>query len=98
MHLRGFTEDYEASRYGPELKTNRANGGKSDSRTRGAIEGRYGRRLMRLRRLRLADGIPMALELSHIPLKQFPGLEKITSPSSPLLRASRNIWCPCGLG
>ena len=30
--------------------------------------------VMRLRRLRLADGIPMALEESHIPLKQFPGL------------------------
>ena len=33
--------------------------------------------IMRLRRLRLADGIPMALEDSHIPLKRFPGLEKI---------------------
>jgi len=32
---------------------------------------------MRLRRLRLADGIPMAIEESHIPLRQFPGLERV---------------------
>jgi GntR family transcriptional regulator len=34
--------------------------------------------VMKLRRLRLADGIPMALEESHIPLRQFPGLEAIS--------------------
>jgi GntR family transcriptional regulator len=34
--------------------------------------------VMRLRRLRLADGTPMALEESNIPLKQFPGLDKIS--------------------
>lgn len=34
-------------------------------------------RLMKLRRLRLADGTPMAVEESHIPLRQFPGLEAI---------------------
>jgi GntR family transcriptional regulator len=33
---------------------------------------------MRLRRLRLADGIPMALEESNISLKRFPGLDKIS--------------------
>jgi GntR family transcriptional regulator len=32
---------------------------------------------MLLRRLRLADGIPMAIEESRIPLKLFPGLERI---------------------
>jgi GntR family transcriptional regulator len=34
--------------------------------------------VMRLRRLRLADGTPMALEESNIPLKRFPGLDKIS--------------------
>src|SRR5580692_9701527 len=37
-----------------------------------------GEAVMRLRRLRLADGTPMALEESNIPLKQFPGLDKIS--------------------
>jgi GntR family transcriptional regulator len=32
-------------------------------------------KVLRLRRLRLADGIPMAVELSHIPLNAYPGLE-----------------------
>jgi GntR family transcriptional regulator len=34
-------------------------------------------RVVHLRRLRIADGIPMAIEDSHIPLKQFPGLDRI---------------------
>jgi GntR family transcriptional regulator len=46
-------------------------------------------KLMRLRRLRLADGIPMAIEESHIPLKQFPGLESIDFAKNSLYRVLR---------
>jgi GntR family transcriptional regulator len=46
-------------------------------------------KLMRLRRLRLADGTPMAIEESHIPLKQFPGLESIDFAKNSLYRVLR---------
>ena len=43
--------------------------------------------VLRIRRLRLADSIPMAIEESHIPLKQFPGLERINFAKQSLYSA-----------
>ncbi len=47
---------------------------------------------MLLRRLRLADGIPMALEQSTIPLKFFPGLERISFAKQSLYHVLRESY------
>lgn len=77
MHLQGFTEEMRQR----GMKA----GSKLLEQAVVAVEGELQEKLrlnpgdpvMRLRRLRLADGIPMALEDSHIPLQRFPGLERI---------------------
>ena len=76
MHLRGFTEDMKHLGMVPSSKLLEQTVVKSTAELAEQLKVEAGEVVMRLRRLRLADGIPMALEVSHIPLKQFPGLEK----------------------
>lgn len=33
--------------------------------------------VLHMRRLRLADGVPISIEVTHLPLKRYPGLERI---------------------
>jgi GntR family transcriptional regulator len=49
-------------------------------------------RILKLRRLRLADGIPMAVELSHIPLNAYPGLESHDFSSHSLYEVLKNRY------
>lgn len=77
MHLQGFTEDM------------RQRGMKASStlleQSVVAVDQELGEKLrlspgdsvMLLRRLRLADGTPMAIEESRVPLRQFPGLDRM---------------------
>jgi GntR family transcriptional regulator len=51
-----------------------------------------GDRVVHLRRLRIADGIPMAIEDSHIPLKQFPGLDRIDFAKHSLYQTLRERY------
>lgn len=78
MHLRGFTEDMKQRGMQPSSHLLEQNvipaGDELAESLRISSEGQ----VMKLRRLRLADGIPMALEESYVPLKPFPGLEKIS--------------------
>lgn len=92
MHLQGFTEDM------------RQRGMKPSSRLLGQSVIEPTEELMQrlkldpkdevvhLRRLRLADGIPMALEDSHIPLKLFPGLDKLDFARNSLYQALRERY------
>src|ERR1700750_1131265 len=77
MHLRGFTEDMKHLGMVPSSKLIEQAIVKATAELAEQLKVAAGEDVMRLRRLRLADGIPMALEESHIPLKQFPGLEKV---------------------
>jgi GntR family transcriptional regulator len=78
MHLRGFTEDMKHLGMVPSSKLLEQTVVKATEDLAEKLKVEPDEIVMRLRRLRLADGIPMALEESHIPLKQFPGLEKIS--------------------
>jgi GntR family transcriptional regulator len=49
-------------------------------------------KVIRLRRLRLADGIPMAIEESNIPLRQFPGLDRIDFAKHSLYQTLRERY------
>jgi len=78
MHLRGFTEDMKHIGTVPSSKLLEQTVVKASEELAEKLKVEQEEIVMRLRRLRLADGIPMALEESHIPLKQFPGLDKIS--------------------
>lgn len=76
MHLRGFTEDMKHLGMVPSSRLLEQTVVKATDDLAGRLRLKQDDNIMFLRRLRLADGIPMALEESHIPLELFPGLEK----------------------
>lgn len=78
MHLRGFTEDMKHLGMEPSSKLLGQIVVSATAELAETLRVELGSPVMHLRRLRLADGIPMALEDSRIPLPQFPGLEKIS--------------------
>lgn len=78
MHLRGFTEDMKHLGMIPSSKLIGQTVVKASEDTAKKLKLDPDEMVMRLRRLRLADGIPMCLEDSSIPLKLFPGLDKVS--------------------
>ncbi len=77
MHLRGFTEDMKQRGMVPSSRLIEQAAINATEELAEQLKVPVGETVMLLRRLRLADGIPMALERSHIPLKLFPGLDRI---------------------
>lgn len=77
LHLQGFTEDMRQRGMKPssQLLEQSVIPAADDLAEKLKLE--QGEKVMRLRRLRLADGIPMALEESHVPLRHFPGLDRM---------------------
>ena len=51
---------------------------------------RTGAKILRMQRLRLADGEPMAIETSHLPLGRFRGLRKYVSAGGSLYQVLRD--------
>lgn len=77
MHLRGFTEDMKQRGMVPSSQLLEQTVVKASEEIAGSLKIEPETAVMKLRRLRLADGTPMALEESHVPLRPFPGLERI---------------------
>lgn len=77
MHLQGFTEDMRQRGMKASSRLLEQAAVPANEELREKLKVNPGDRVLRLRRLRLADGIPMAVEESHIPLRQFPGLESV---------------------
>jgi GntR family transcriptional regulator len=77
MHLQGFTEDMRQRGMRASSKLLEQSVITGNDELREKLKLTPADQIMRLRRLRLADGIPMAIEESHVPLRQFPGLERI---------------------
>jgi GntR family transcriptional regulator len=92
MHLQGFTEDMRqrgmtaSSRLLEQAVTT------GNEELREKLKLGPADQIMRLRRLRLADGIPMAIEESNVPLRQFPGLERIDFARSSLYATLRERY------
>ena len=76
MHLRGFTEDMKQRGMSPSSRLLEQAVIEAGEELAQSLKIDVGAPVMKLKRLRLADGIPMALEESNIPLRQFPGLER----------------------
>jgi GntR family transcriptional regulator len=92
MHLYGFTEDMKHLGMVPSSKLLEQTVVKATTDLAERLKVEADEVVMRLRRLRLADGIPMALEESHIPLRQFPGLEKISFAKQSLYYVLRETY------
>ena len=92
MHLQGFTEDMRqrGMKASSKLLEQSVTTGNDDLKEK--LKLKSGDRIMRLRRLRLADGIPMAIEESHIPLRQVPGLERNDFASNSLYATLRERY------
>jgi GntR family transcriptional regulator len=92
MHLKGFTEEMKHLGMVPSSKLLEQTVVKATSELAEQLRVDPDDLVMRLRRLRLADGIPMALEQSHIPLRLFPGLEKINFAKQSLYFVLRETY------
>ncbi|HEV2463123.1 MAG TPA: GntR family transcriptional regulator [Acidobacteriaceae bacterium] len=77
MHLQGFTEDMRQRGMKASSRLLEQSVVDVDEELGEKLRLNSGDQVMLLRRLRLADGIPMALEESRVPLRQFPGLERM---------------------
>lgn len=77
MHLRGFTEDMKQRGMAPSSKLLEQILVPATEELAESLKIAVDSPVMKLRRLRLADDTPMALEESYIPLTPFPQLEKI---------------------
>jgi GntR family transcriptional regulator len=74
--LRGFTEDIMQRGMVPTSRLLEQRVVDANDKLAESLEVQIGTPVMMLRRLRLADGIPMAVEKTYIALRQFPGLER----------------------
>ncbi len=89
LHLLGFTEDMKQRGMVPSSRLLEQTVIKATDDLAEKLKVTAGDPVIHLRRLRLADGIPMALEDSNIPLKFFPGLERISFAKQSLYRVLR---------
>nr|WP_252263660.1 GntR family transcriptional regulator [Paracidobacterium acidisoli] len=92
MHLQGFTEDMRQRGMKPSSRLLQQTAVPPTEELMQRLKLDAGDRVLRLRRLRLADGIPMALEDSHIPLRQFPGLDRIDFAKHSLYQTLRERY------
>jgi GntR family transcriptional regulator len=95
MHLRGFTEDMRDLGMVPSSKLLEQTVVKASTELADKLKVEAGGQVLLLRRLRLADQIPMALEESYIPLKRFPGLHKINFGKMSLYFVLRESFGVC---
>lgn len=92
MHLQGFTEEMRQRGLKPTSKLLEQSVIVPDEDLRQRLKLDANDKALHLRRLRLADGIPMAIEDSHIPLKQFPGLDRIDFAKHSLYQTLRERY------
>jgi len=92
MHLQGFTEDMRQRGMKASSKLLEQSVSGADGEMSEKLKLDSGGQVLRLRRLRLADGMPMAIEESHIPLRQFPGLERIDFATNSLYATLRERY------
>lgn len=89
MHLQGFTEEMRQRGMKPSSRVLEQSVVVPNEELMRNLNLQPDDKVMRLRRLRLADGTPMAIEESHIPLRQFPGLERIDFARNSLYQTLR---------
>jgi GntR family transcriptional regulator len=92
MHLRGFTEDMKQRGMIPSSRLLEQSVLKASVSLAEQLRVKATSSVLRLRRLRIADGTPMALEESCIPLMHYPGLERIDFSKNSLYSVLRDEY------
>ena len=76
LQLVSYTEDMRHHGLNPETRILDIGYVAADDRLGELLAARPGGRLLRIHRLRLADGEPMSIDTSHLPARRFPGLRR----------------------
>jgi GntR family transcriptional regulator len=92
MHLQGFTEEMNRRGLKPSSKLLEQAVLSPDPALIENLKLETADKVLRLKRLRLADGVPIAIEESHVPLRLFPGLERTNFGTHSLYRALREKY------
>jgi GntR family transcriptional regulator len=87
--LRGFTEEIAERGMVPASRLLEQSVIDATAELAESLEVQAGSPVMRLRRLRLADGIPMAIEKTYISLSHFPGIQQINFGEESLYQTLR---------
>jgi GntR family transcriptional regulator len=83
LQLSSYTEDMRAQGRQPSSRLLEISEDPADTELSRLLGIRSGAKVLRLHRLRLADGEPMAIETTHLPLARFRGLRRyVTSGGS----------------
>jgi GntR family transcriptional regulator len=88
--LRGFTEEIAERGMVPASRLLEQRVIDATAELAESLEVQVGSPVMRLRRLRLADGIPMAVEKTYISLSRFPGIQQINFGEKSLYQTLRD--------
>lgn len=94
LQLTSYTEDMRAQGLEPASQLLDIGYVTADDRLAGLLDIATGGRVLRIERLRLASGEPMAIEITHLSAKRFPrsaGTSSNTPPSTP--RWPRSTTC-----
>ncbi|MBS1894828.1 MAG: GntR family transcriptional regulator [Actinobacteria bacterium] len=84
LQLTSHTEDMRAQGLEPSSRLVDVDTLRADARLAERLEIRRGMRVVRIERLRMANGEPMALEATHLADKRFPGLARLLAGRSSL--------------
>ncbi|MFF9815605.1 GntR family transcriptional regulator [Streptomyces sp. NPDC014006] len=76
LDLTSYTEDMEAQGMRPASRVLDIGYVSADAVLAGLLDVTAGERVLRVERLRLASGEPMAIEATHLPDRRFPGLRR----------------------
>lgn len=86
LHLQGFSAEMQKLGLKPSSRVLEQSVIEAPEGVAERLRLRSSRRVLFLHRLRLADGVPLAVETSHIPLEHFPGIERINFARHSLYR------------
>ena len=89
LHLQGFTEDMKQRGMVPSSRLLEQAVVPASEAMAEKLNIAVGEKILHLRRLRLADGMPMALEESNVPLRYYPGLERTSFATKSLYAVMR---------
>jgi GntR family transcriptional regulator len=92
LQLSSYTEDMRAQGREPSSRLLDIAEIPAEGELSSLLGVRSGAKILRMQRLRLADGEPMAIETSHLPLSRFRGLRKYVSSGGSLYQVLRERY------
>jgi len=91
-HLSGFTAEMQALGMVASSRVLEVETSVASNELAARLKLQPGAPVLRIKRLRLADGLPVAIEESTLPLQRFPGLDKVDFHQESLYRTLRNRY------